>query len=281
MQLLRKLPRLAIVIVLTMPASSTRCAHLAKISISGVSVTSASDVAAGYFTPPGSEKALDTPAFCRVVAVARPTQDSVINFEVWIPSTDLWNHEFLGVGNGGYDGIIQYARLADALKRGFAAASTDTGHTGADLTFAAGHPEKIVDWGYRAIHVMTESAKLIIRGYSGALPKHSFFMGCSTGGHQALSEVQRFPTDYDGVVAGDPGNNECTSMLDFYGYSPPLTMRTVTPFFLLPNSPSSTKQRLRLATVRTASQMESSPTRRDVISTQPFSSAKPKKMTSA
>lgn len=207
MQLLRKLPRLAIVIVLTMPASATRCAHLAKISISGVSVTSASDVAAGYFTPPGSEKALDTPAFCRVVAVARPTQDSVINFEVWIPSTDLWNHEFLGVGNGGYDGVIQYPRLVDALKRGFAAASTDTGHTGADLTFAAGHPEKIVDWGYRAIHVMTESAKLIIRGYSGTLPKHSFFMGCSTGGHQALSEVQRFPADYDGVVAGDPGNN--------------------------------------------------------------------------
>jgi feruloyl esterase len=97
--------------------------------------------------------------------------------------------------------------LALALRRGFATASTDTGHTGADLTFAAGHPEKIVDWGYRAIHIMTESAKLIIREYSGVLPTHSFFMGCSTGGHQALSEVQRFPADYDGVIAGDPGNN--------------------------------------------------------------------------
>jgi hypothetical protein len=137
----------------------------------------------------------------------KPTSDSVISIEVWIPTTQHWNREFLGVGNGGYSGAIQYTSLADAIKRGFAGASTDTGHSGADLTFAAGHPEKIVDWGYRAIHVMTESAKLIIRDYSGALPNHSFFMGCSTGGHQALSEVQRYPGDYDGVVAGDPGNN--------------------------------------------------------------------------
>lgn len=139
--------------------------------------------------------------------MAKPTADSVINFEVWIPPAAEWNRDFEGVGNGGYTGAIQYTELAEALKRGFAAASTDTGHTGADLSFAAGHAEKIVDWGYRAIHIMTESAKLIIRDYSGALPKHSYFMGCSTGGHQALSEVQRFPADYDGVVAGDPGNN--------------------------------------------------------------------------
>jgi Tannase and feruloyl esterase len=207
MLLLRQLSILAVVIVLTVPAGAARCAELVKISISGVTVISASDIAAGHFTPPGSEKALDTPAFCRVIAVARPSSDSVINFAVWIPTGEQWNEDFLGVGNGGYNGAIQYAELTDGLKRGFAVASTDTGHTGADLAFAAGHPEKIVDWGYRAIHIMTESAKQIIREYSGALPKHSYFMGCSTGGHQALSEVQRFPADYDGVVAGDPGNN--------------------------------------------------------------------------
>ena len=194
-------------ILLTIPASARSCKELAKITIPGVSITFSNDVVSGQFTPPGEDKMLDTPAFCRVVATARPASDSVINFEVWIPTGARWNHELLGVGNGGYNGAIQYSELADALRRGFAGASTDTGHTGADLAFAARHPEKIIDWGYRAVHVMTESAKLIIRDYSGALPKHSYFMGCSTGGHQALSEIQRFPNDYDGVVAGDPGNN--------------------------------------------------------------------------
>ena len=188
-------------------ARAAKCEDLTKLNVPDVTITSSTSVPAGQFTPPNSSNSLETPEFCRVVAVAKPTPDSVINFEVWIPSAAEWNRDFEGVGNGGYNGAIQYTRLADALKRGFAAASTDTGHTGEDLTFAAGLPEKIVDWGYRAIHITTESAKLIIGEYSGALPKHSFFMGCSTGGHQALSEVQRFPTDYDGVVAGDPGNN--------------------------------------------------------------------------
>lgn len=188
-------------------ARSTTCEGLSNLNLTAVVITSSQSMPAGRFTPPGSSNALETPEFCRVVALAKPTPDSAIHFEVWIPLAKEWNHDFLGVGNGGYTGVIQYASLADALKRGFAAASTDTGHIGADLTFAAGHPEKILDWGYRAIHVMTESAKRIVRDYTGAFPKHSFFMGCSTGGHQALSEVQRFPDDYDGVVAGDPGNN--------------------------------------------------------------------------
>ena len=211
MNLLARFSKLAVVVVVAIlpsAASSRRCADLTKTAISGTTITSSTEVAPGRFTPPGSDKTLDTPAFCRVVAVARPTSDSVINFEVWIPTGhQQWNQDLLGVGNGGYNGAIQYAELADGVRRGFAAASTDTGHTGADLAFAAGHPEKIVDWGYRAVHLMTESAKLIIREYSSTFPKHSYFMGCSTGGHQALSEVQRFQADYDGVVAGDPGNN--------------------------------------------------------------------------
>ena len=197
----------AAAIVLAIPADASSCKELAKAAIPGVSITSSDEVASGQFTHSGSDKVLASPSFCRVVAIATPTPDSVIHFEVWIPTGAQWNHELLGVGNGGYTGAIQYAELADAVRRGFAGASSDTGHTGADLAFAAGHPEKIIDWGYRAVHVMTESAKLIIRNYSGGLPRHSYFMGCSTGGHQALSEIQRFPNDYDGVVAGDPGNN--------------------------------------------------------------------------
>jgi len=189
-------------------ARGTKCEDLVKLTMPDVTVTSAADIPAGPFTPPGLSTVLETPDFCRVVAVARPTPDSVINFEVWIPPAEQWNHNFLGVGNGGYTGAISYAALSNALRRGFAAASTDTGHTGGeDLDFGVGHPEKIVDWGYRSVHVMTESAKLIVRDYEGRFAKHAYFFGCSTGGEQALSEAQRFPADYDGVIAGDPGND--------------------------------------------------------------------------
>jgi feruloyl esterase len=213
--------------------------------------------------------------------VAKPTSDSVINFEVWIPSVTDWNHNFEGVGNGGYTGAIQYGELADALKRGFATASTDTGHTGTDLTFAVGHPEKIADWGYRAIHIMTESAKLIIREYSGALPKRSLFMGCSTGGHQALSEVQRFPADYDGVVAGDPGNNRVHLNVGFlWAFAATHDANGAT---ILPTSklPLINKAALAACDAGTAYKTELSRTHRNAISIQAFSYARGKKMTCA
>ena len=120
---------IALLIFAARPASATNCGDLVRLKIPDVTVTSATNVAAGQFIPPASSNALETPEFCRVVAVARPTSDSVINFEVWIPSAERWNHDFEGVGNGGYTGAIQYAELAVALRRGFATASTDTGHT--------------------------------------------------------------------------------------------------------------------------------------------------------
>jgi feruloyl esterase len=164
-------------------------------------------VAAGQFEPaPGAER-LDVPAFCRVVAVATPTTDSTINFEVWLPAADAWNKKFQGVGNSGWSGAIPYASMAVALRRGYATAGTDTGHTGEDLSFAAGHPEKIIDWAYRGVHVMTIASKLIIRAHQGALPQHSYFTGCSTGGAQGLMSAQRYPEDYNGIVAGNPGND--------------------------------------------------------------------------
>src|SRR5437660_974989 len=193
----------------------TACANLAALTIPNITIKSASPVAAGPFTPPGASAAMTLPAFCRVEAIARPTSDSDIKFEVWIPPVDAWNGKFEGVGNGGYQGSISYAALATSLRRGYAAASTDTGHTGDDMKFAQGHPEKLIDYGYRAVHLMTEASKLIVRDAQGRFAERSYFVGCSAGGHQALSEAQRYPEDYDGIIAGDPANNRIRQTFAF------------------------------------------------------------------
>ena len=158
---------------------------------------------------------MSLPAFCRVEGTARPTTDSDIRFEVWIPPVDAWNGKFQGVGNGGYQGSISYTAMATALRRGYATASTDTGHTGDDMKFGVGHPEKLIDYGHRAIHVMTDASKLIIRNAAGRFAERSYFVGCSAGGQQALSEAQRYPEDYDGIVAGDPANNRIRQTFGF------------------------------------------------------------------
>ena len=167
------------------------CGSLTSLIIPNTSVTSAVSEA----------------TFCRVQALAHPVEDSEIRVEVWLPPPDQWNGRFLGTGNGGYSGALSTGPMQSALNSGYAVAGSDTGHQGGDLRFGAGHPEKIIDWGYRAVHVMTETAKLVVRAYYGRFPDYSYFQGCSTGGHQALSEAQRFPADYDGIVAGAPGNN--------------------------------------------------------------------------
>jgi feruloyl esterase len=130
-----------------------------------------------------------------------------IQFEVWLP-TGNWNGKFQGVGNVGLAGTINYAAMATALRGGYATASTDTGHTGTAETadWALGHPELVVDYGFRAIHEMTRKAKRVVRAFYGTPPQYAYFNGCSTGGRQALMEVQRFPRDYDGVIAGAPAN---------------------------------------------------------------------------
>jgi feruloyl esterase len=148
------------------------------------------------------------PAFRRVIGVIKPTSDSDIKFEVWLP-IEGWNGNFRGVGNGGFAGSISHVDMAIPLARGYAVASTDTGHTGTaeDATWAVGHPEKIIDFGYRAIHEMTVKAKAIIKAYYGRSPKFSYFISCSNGGRQALMEAQRYPEDYDGIIAGAPAND--------------------------------------------------------------------------
>lgn len=197
---------------------ATPCENLTSLTIADATVTSATSVSAGAPIPGvgrGRGGTLNLPGFCRVAAVSKPAPDSEIHFEVWLPGVEAWNGKFEGTGNGGYSGALDYAAMQRALANGYATAGSDTGHSGADLKFAVGHPSKIDDWGWRAVHVMSEDAKLVIHAAYGRFAEHSYFEGCSTGGHQALMEAQRFPSDYDGIVAGDPGNNRVRLNIGF------------------------------------------------------------------
>jgi feruloyl esterase len=181
-------------------------------------ITSAAVVPAGTFVPRQTPEAGPIPAtalaslpeFCRVEGIIVPTADSQIGFEVWLP-TSIWNGNYMGVGNGGSGGSINYfasngPSLAEALRNGFAASSTDTGHQGADddFSFARGHREQRIDYHYRAIHETALAAKALARTFYAAPPKHSYFSGCSDGGRQGLIEAQRYPADYDGVLVCGP-----------------------------------------------------------------------------
>ena len=183
------------------------CEKLADLKLPNTTITAAQSVAAGAFTPATGSAApfKELPTFCRVTGVIKPTADSDIRFEVWMPGTG-WNGKFQGIGNGGFAGTITQPALAAAVARGYAAASTDTGHTTTDASWALGHPDKIVDYGHRAIHEMTQKAKSIVSAFYGNGPKRSYFASCSNGGRQALMEAQRYPNDYDGLIAGAPAN---------------------------------------------------------------------------
>jgi feruloyl esterase len=174
-------------------------------------ITAATHQPAGPFVIPaefGPATTVDLPAFCRVQGVLRPTPDSNIAFEAWLPADD-WNGRFHGVGNGGFAGSIGYSGLAAAVQGGYAVASTDTGHSpaGTDASWAEGHPEKVVDFGWRAVHLTAVAGKSFADAYYGEPPRYSYFISCSNGGRQGLMEAQRFPEDYDGVIAGAPAYN--------------------------------------------------------------------------
>jgi feruloyl esterase len=192
-------------------AHAATCSDLAALALPATAITSAQVVEAGGFVPPASRAAnrdasptyKSLPAFCRVMATLTPTRDSDIKIEVWLPMS-AWNGRFQGVGNGGWAGTIGYASLAAAVKAGYAGASTDTGHVGNTAAFAVGHPEKLVDMGYRAVHEMTVQGKSIARAFYGSAPTVAMFNGCSLGGRQAITEANRYPADYDAIIAGAP-----------------------------------------------------------------------------
>src|SRR5207253_1175266 len=184
--------------------------NLASLALPHAKIDSAQMVAAGGFVQPGGRGGAvnpfaKLPAFCRVTATLAPTSDSDIKTEIWLPASG-WNGKFQAVGNGGWAGTISYPAMAEALKRGYATTSTDTGHTGASGSFALGHPEKFIDFAYRSEHEMTVKAKAIVDAFYGSGPKFSYWNGCSTGGRQGLAEVQRYPDDFDGVIAGAQAN---------------------------------------------------------------------------
>ena len=207
---------LCAVFVLSLAASAEdACEKLGAAKIPNTTITLSQTVAAGTFNgPPAPFSGMDIsalykslPAFCRVVAEAKPTSDSDIKLEVWLPISG-WNGKLQGIGNGGFAGLIDDMQLGTALKAGYASTATDAGHSGSpiDAAWALGHPEKIADFGHRGIHEMTRVAKAVVQAYYAKPVQRSYFAGCSDGGREALMEAQRYPDDYDGILAGAPAN---------------------------------------------------------------------------
>jgi feruloyl esterase len=227
-------------LMLATALDTASCENLKSISLPNTEISSAQLVPAGPFTPPNArgggaaqpaggrgagqpaagrgggqppnvpanaqaQAGTILPAFCRVAATLKPSPDSDIKIEVWLPA-EHWNGKFEAVGNGGWAGVISYPAMATALQEGYATASTDTGHVGGNAVFAIGHPEKLTDFAYRAVHEMTVQAKSLINRYYNSAPRLSYWNGCSTGGRQGLMSAQKYPEDFDAILAGAPAN---------------------------------------------------------------------------
>src|SRR5687767_15461714 len=218
-------------VLLGAAAASTPCESLTSVKLDKATITSARMVpegpapargggrgraAAAGPQPAGAPRGGGNPApapalvpaHCQLQLVLKPSSDSLINMELWLPPADKWNGKVMGVGNGGFAGSIQglATDMPQALRLGYATAGTDTGHQGGGGEWAIGHPEKMIDFGYRATHEMTVKAKQIVKAFYDRGPQYSYFKGCSTGGRMAVMEAQRYPDDYDGIIAGSLAN---------------------------------------------------------------------------
>jgi feruloyl esterase len=188
-------------------AKAQACKTLAGLSTATASITSAEAVASGKFTAAGTNATIsDLPAFCRVVANLKPTTDSDIHSEIWLPLTG-WNGKFMEVGNGGWGGPVDYGEMAEALRRNYAVAATDDGNTTrGSAEFLMGHPEKFTDYAYRSQHETYVEAKVLMKAMYGREARYSYWNGCSAGGREGLLQAYRYPQEFDGIVAGDPAN---------------------------------------------------------------------------
>jgi len=190
------------------------CERLNSMSLPNATITSAQAMPAGPYLPIGlpadaaQYAKVQLPAYCRVALVLTPSSDSHIEVELWMPTSAAWNGKYQAVGGGGWVGSFNFGGMLTALQQEYATSSTDTGHKGGDASFAVGHPEKVVDFAYRAVHEMTVKSKTIMMAFYGRFPRLSYWNGCSTGGRQGLMEATRYPEDFDGVIAGAPANNQ-------------------------------------------------------------------------
>jgi feruloyl esterase len=228
----------ALALSATLASSPASCEALKSLALPNTTIVAAEMVAAGPYTAPnpfGAPQAggrrgappeaaaaggrgggrgaaappLMLPAHCRVNAILRPSPDSEIEMEAWLPASEGgggWNGKFQFVGGGGWAGTISFPAMANALLEGYATASTDTGHKGGNALFAINHPEKVVDFAYRAVHETTVETKALIAKYYERPARLSYWNGCSTGGRQGLMEAQKYPEDFDAIIAGAPAN---------------------------------------------------------------------------
>src|SRR5438045_6893096 len=197
-------------VVLAAVAQQAPCDGLKSLSLQKTTITSVEFVAAG--APQAGRggrgaQGAPLPAYCRVAAVLAPSSDSHIEMELWLPAEN-WNGKFLAVGNGGWAGNIETGAMATGLRKGYATASNDTGHKGGSASFVVGHPEKVIDFGYRSMHEMAIQSKAIIQRFYNRAPQRSYYQGCSTGGRQGMMEAQRYPEDFDAIIAGAPVYNQ-------------------------------------------------------------------------
>ncbi len=204
-QYLAVLTPLAVALTIAPATFGADCEALASNALPGTTITLAKNIPAGTFTPPNGRSIDGLPAFCEVHGVLKPASASLIHFEIWMPSSG-WNGKLETVGNGGLAGNISFLPMATALRNGFATASTDTGHAADEPRVWLEDRERLIDYSYRALHLTTLAAKAIAAAFYHQRPKYSYYLGCSTGGKQGLMEAQRFPTDFDGIVAGDAAN---------------------------------------------------------------------------
>ena len=206
------LKSLGILVLVSLISSSVwaqSCEDLKFVTLSYASVEEAQLEEAGSFSSPWDDRRSipnydELPEFCRVSVSLIPSPDSSINMELWLP-TERWNGKYLAVGNNSFNGYVRHSHMSLPLSRGYATSSTDTGHAGNTASFGLGHPEKVNDFGWRSVHEMSEASKALIDAFYSEELNYSYFTGCSAGGRQAMKEAQRFPADFDGIVAGAPG----------------------------------------------------------------------------
>lgn len=204
------------------PIAATACASLTSAHLLDGTVTSATDITAPFTTtansnaPTAATITVSAPfPFCKVTATLTPTADSSIQMELWMPDAAHWNGKFLGVGNGALTGAIWHTSMVRPLQGGYAVANSDLGHPISTANWALGHPEKVNDYAYRGDHVTAQASKALVDAFYGHRPRLSYFHGCSNGGHQALMEAQRYPEDYDAIIAGAPWNQWTHQNVEF------------------------------------------------------------------